>query len=94
MESVVLDFPLLTTVHGGIEMRDLPRLCTLKAASLTRVTGSVILSNIPNLPAASFAPMRAAARGTGSQLAIGCCSLDSIACTEFTADARDKYCGC
>jgi hypothetical protein len=93
-ESVVVDFPVLATVNGSVEIRDFSNLCTFKVAALTRITGTVFLSNIPNVPAATFAPLRAAAQGTVMQNLIGCCSLDSVGCSEFTAQTRDMYCGC
>ena len=91
----VLEFPVLTTIHGDVSIFGLNRLCTLKLGAISTVTGDVTLGLLPNLPASTFSPLRAGAQGNVNEQQVGCCSVvDNVSCEAFTADSRRTYCGC
>jgi hypothetical protein len=91
----VLELPVLSTVQGSVSIAYVNRLCTLKLGAISQVTGDVSLRVLPNLPASTFAPLRAATRGTVSPQQVGCCfAVDNLSCEAFTAETRNTYCGC
>jgi hypothetical protein len=94
-EMQVLDLPVLTTINGSMEMRTLSKLCTLKIGALTRVTGTVLLLGMPNVPASTFEPATSAALGAVTQDLIGCCfPTDDVKCDGVTQADLDAFCGC
>ena len=81
-----LDLPALTTINGSAELRNLGSLCSVNLRRVTRVTGSVDIDTVPNVPFSALSSLRNAAGGPSTVVTAGCCYFtDSLGCTDSSA---------